>query len=146
MSQRAPTKQSLMIQTHKTHTGRDQEVKTARKERQNLLLWIVFPKAFSCWKDLSAQRAWNYTVQNCISPYLPAEVTDMWIMCHRMPQPSRPCAAKQCGMALYIEIILYFARWIRSDVLLHAVFSEMSSGSGCMFIFFRPEPIPRLQM
>lgn len=118
-----------MIQTHKTHTGRDQEVKTAHEERQNLLLWTVFPKAFSYWKDLSAQRAWNYTVQNCISPYLPAEVTDMWIMCHSMPQPLQPCAAKHCGMALYIRIILYFDRWISSDVLLHAVSSEMFSGS-----------------
>lgn len=57
MSQTATAKQCLMIQTHKTHTGWEWEVKTAQQRRQMMLGALVvdsFPqgqaagKGFSC--------------------------------------------------------------------------------------------------
>lgn len=89
MSQTAPVKQRLMIQTHKTHTAGEWEVKMARQRRQmpfEALVLDSFPQAEAAGKTFylffpdpfysSAQRVLRYTLQNCISVHLPAEVSD----------------------------------------------------------------------
>lgn len=53
MSQTAPTKQCLMIQTHKIRTGWEWEVKTARQRRQmrpGALVMDGFPQAAAAGK------------------------------------------------------------------------------------------------
>lgn len=154
MSQTAPDKQCFMTQTHKTHTGQEWELKRHNREGRPL-------DTHSFHKLKLLERFFSYCCM--ILPFIYPEGVVLhhaklyfstsasrgpWALLSHWPSVlqsilrwhyfSESYCILPSNIILYFSVLLQFAhKWSQ-----HMPFLEQL----CVYMFSRPEPLPRLQM
>lgn len=164
MSQTAPAKQCLMIQTHKTHTAGEWEVKMAQQRRQMLFEALVidsFPQAEAAGKifwlffpDPSIHLPRGCYVTPCKTVF--QRICQQRSLTNELLSITLPfifCAATAFWDRIIYHNHIVFCQVIKYIVFLHwcilliNLLSTFPFIEGmCLNVFSRPEPLPRLSV